>query len=72
MDDVIPEALHLPLPERLRLLRLLSESIEAAPLAEDEEEDRLDLKAADDVRAALKDGREQILSSDEVRRALGL
>ncbi|MEY3213651.1 MAG: hypothetical protein RIT28_4132 [Pseudomonadota bacterium] len=42
MDDVIREALHLPLPERLRLLRLLSESIEAAWLVEDEEGDRLD------------------------------
>ena len=72
MDDVILEALQLPLAQRLRRLRLLSESIEAAPLVEDEEEDRLDLAAADEVRAALKDGREQILSSDEVRRALGL
>ena len=72
MDDIILEALQLPLAQRLRLLRLLSESIEAAPLVEDEEEDRKDLVAADEVRAALKDGREQILSSDEVRRALGL
>ena len=72
MDDVILEALQLPLAQRLRLWRLLSESLEAAPLVEDEEEDRLDLAAADEVRAALKDGREQILSSDEVRRALGL
>lgn len=68
MDEVMQHTSRLRVWQRSGLRRLLRARVKAALRAE--EEDRLDILIADEVRAALREGRERRVTADLLRRML--